>query len=68
MIMDTLKQVGPKKAKEMWFLSRFYSAYEAEKMGLVNAVVKVCILLKKSLFFLPLLFSIAYFYLVSMPM
>ncbi|PKU59732.1 1,4-Dihydroxy-2-naphthoyl-CoA synthase, peroxisomal [Dendrobium catenatum] len=33
--------VGPKKAKEMWFLSRFYNAYEAEKMGLVNAVVKL---------------------------
>lgn len=31
--------VGPKKAREMWFLSRFYSADEAEKMGLVNVVV-----------------------------
>ncbi|PKA66578.1 1,4-Dihydroxy-2-naphthoyl-CoA synthase, peroxisomal [Apostasia shenzhenica] len=31
--------IGPKKAKEMWFLSRFYSAFEAEKMGLVNIVV-----------------------------
>lgn len=31
--------VGPKKAREMWFLSRFYTASEAEKMGLVNAVV-----------------------------
>ncbi|XP_010924272.1 1,4-dihydroxy-2-naphthoyl-CoA synthase, peroxisomal [Elaeis guineensis] len=31
--------VGPKKAREMWFLSRFYNAYEAEKMGLVNVVV-----------------------------
>lgn len=31
--------VGPKKAREMWFLSRFYDAYEAEKMGLVNIVV-----------------------------
>ncbi|KAG0492794.1 hypothetical protein HPP92_005910 [Vanilla planifolia] len=33
--------VGPKKAKEMWFLSRFYSAYEAESMGLVNIVVQL---------------------------
>ncbi|KAK1268857.1 1,4-Dihydroxy-2-naphthoyl-CoA synthase, peroxisomal [Acorus gramineus] len=31
--------VGPKKAREMWFLCRFYNASEAEKMGLVNAVV-----------------------------
>ncbi|KAL5723816.1 1,4-dihydroxy-2-naphthoyl-CoA synthase [Ranunculus cassubicifolius] len=31
--------VGPKKAREMWFLARFYSASEAEKMGLVNVVV-----------------------------
>ncbi|XP_031500787.1 1,4-dihydroxy-2-naphthoyl-CoA synthase, peroxisomal isoform X3 [Nymphaea colorata] len=31
--------VGPKKAREMWFLCRFYDAAEAEKMGLVNAVV-----------------------------
>ncbi|KAJ0971691.1 hypothetical protein J5N97_019650 [Dioscorea zingiberensis] len=31
--------VGPKKAREMWFLSRFYDAFEAEKMGLVNTVV-----------------------------
>jgi naphthoate synthase len=31
--------VGPKKAKEMWFLCRQYSAEEAERMGLVNAVV-----------------------------
>nr|XP_016464182.1 PREDICTED: 1,4-dihydroxy-2-naphthoyl-CoA synthase, peroxisomal-like isoform X2 [Nicotiana tabacum] len=31
--------VGPKKAREMWFLTRFYTASEAEKMGLVNAVV-----------------------------
>lgn len=39
---STLKtQVGPKKAREMWFLARFYSASEAEKMGLVNAVVPV---------------------------
>uniref|UniRef100_A0A453F667 1,4-dihydroxy-2-naphthoyl-CoA synthase n=1 Tax=Aegilops tauschii subsp. strangulata TaxID=200361 RepID=A0A453F667_AEGTS len=31
--------VGPKKAREMWFLSRFYAAEEAERMGLVNVVV-----------------------------
>ncbi|ESR51586.1 hypothetical protein KPL70_013008 [Citrus sinensis] len=33
--------VGPKKAREMWFLARFYTAEEAEKMGLVNTVVPV---------------------------
>src|ERR671915_2503742 len=32
-------QVGPKKAKEIWFLCRQYSAEEAEAMGLVNRVV-----------------------------
>ncbi|KAF7809303.1 1,4-dihydroxy-2-naphthoyl-CoA synthase, peroxisomal [Senna tora] len=31
--------IGPKKAREMWFLTRFYNADEAEKMGLVNTVV-----------------------------
>ncbi|XP_072083737.1 1,4-dihydroxy-2-naphthoyl-CoA synthase, peroxisomal isoform X2 [Arachis hypogaea] len=31
--------VGPKKAREIWFLTRFYTADEAEKMGLVNTVV-----------------------------
>src|SRR3989440_11644289 len=31
--------VGPKKAKEIWFLCRQYSAKEALEMGLVNAVV-----------------------------
>jgi naphthoate synthase len=31
--------VGPKKAKEIWFLCRQYSAEEALAMGLVNAVV-----------------------------
>jgi naphthoate synthase len=31
--------VGPKKAKEIWFLCRQYSAQEAEQMGLVNTVV-----------------------------
>jgi naphthoate synthase len=33
------KQVGPKKAKEIWFLCRQYSAREALEMGLINAVV-----------------------------
>jgi naphthoate synthase len=31
--------VGPKKAKEIWFLCRQYSAEEALEMGLVNKVV-----------------------------
>jgi naphthoate synthase len=31
--------VGPKKAKEIWFLCRQYDAQEALAMGLVNAVV-----------------------------
>lgn len=39
--MAMVKQVGPKKAREMWFLARFYTAAEAEKMGLVNTVVPV---------------------------
>jgi naphthoate synthase len=32
-------QVGPKKAKEIWFLCRQYDAQEALGMGLVNTVV-----------------------------
>jgi naphthoate synthase len=31
--------VGPKKAKEIWFLCRQYSAQEALDMGLINTVV-----------------------------
>jgi len=31
--------VGPKKAKEIWFLCRQYGAQEAREMGLVNTVV-----------------------------
>jgi naphthoate synthase len=31
--------VGPKKAKEIWFLCRQYDAHEAVQMGLVNKVV-----------------------------
>src|SRR6266480_6420565 len=33
--------VGPKKAKEIWFLCRKYGAEEALQMGLVNTVVPV---------------------------
>ncbi len=32
--------VGQKKAREIWFLCRQYSAAEAERMGLVNKVVE----------------------------
>jgi naphthoate synthase len=35
------RNVGVKKAKEVWFLLRLYSAEEAVEMGLVNAVVPV---------------------------
>jgi naphthoate synthase len=35
------RNVGVKKAKEVWFLLRLYSAEEAMQMGLVNAVVPV---------------------------
>ncbi len=33
--------VGPKKAKEIWFLCRQYSAEEALQMGMVNTVVEL---------------------------
>ncbi len=33
------RHVGQKKAREIWFLCRQYTATEAEKMGLVNKVV-----------------------------
>jgi naphthoate synthase len=33
--------VGPKKAKEIWFLCRQYDAQEARDMGLVNTVVRL---------------------------
>jgi naphthoate synthase len=33
------RQVGAKRAKEIWFLARLYDASEALEMGLVNAVV-----------------------------
>jgi naphthoate synthase len=35
------RNIGVKKAKEVWFLLRLYSAEEALQMGLVNAVVPV---------------------------
>ena len=35
------RNVGVKKAKEVWFLLRLYSAEEALEMGLVNAVIPV---------------------------
>lgn len=31
--------VGQKKAREIWFLCRYYTAQEALDMGLVNTVV-----------------------------
>lgn len=33
------RQVGPKKAREIWFLCRQYDAQQALEMGLVNTVV-----------------------------
>lgn len=33
------RQVGQKKAREIWFLCEQYTAHEAEKMGMVNKVV-----------------------------
>jgi naphthoate synthase len=35
------RQIGAKRAKEVWFLCRLYDAHEAHHMGLVNAVVPV---------------------------
>jgi naphthoate synthase len=35
------RNIGVKKAKEVWFLSRLYDAQEALEMGLVNTVVPV---------------------------
>lgn len=32
-------RAGQKKAREMWFLARLYSAQQALDMGLVNTVV-----------------------------
>lgn len=36
---DLVRAVGMKKAKEIWYLCRRYTAQEALQMGLVNAVV-----------------------------
>ncbi len=36
-----VRNVGVKKAKEIWFLSRLYDAEEALEMGLVNTVVPI---------------------------
>jgi len=33
------RNIGVKRAKEIWFLCRHYTAEEADRMGLVNAVV-----------------------------
>ncbi|KAH7282147.1 hypothetical protein KP509_35G014700 [Ceratopteris richardii] len=33
------RSIGQKKAREMWFLARFYTAKEALDMGLINTVV-----------------------------
>ncbi len=41
--------VGPKKAKEVWFLCRQYDAREALAMGLVNTVVPVAQLEQETL-------------------
>ena len=35
------RQVGAKRAKEIWFLARLYDAGEALQMGLVNSVVPI---------------------------
>ena len=35
------RNIGVKRAKEVWFLCRLYGAEEALKMGLVNAVVPI---------------------------
>jgi naphthoate synthase len=36
---ELARLVGPKKAKEIWFLCRRYDAQQALEMGLINAVV-----------------------------
>src|SRR5215213_4547625 len=41
--------VGPKKAKEIWFLCRQYDAQQALEMGLVNTVVPVARLEEETL-------------------
>lgn len=34
-----VRLIGQKRAREMWFLARLYSAQEADRMGLINKVV-----------------------------
>ena len=36
--VQAVATMGQKRARELWFLSRFYSAQEAKEMGMVNAV------------------------------
>jgi naphthoate synthase len=43
------RTVGIKKAKEIWFLCRRYSAQDALNMGLVNAVVPLALLEEETL-------------------
>ena len=43
------KMVGQKKAREIWFLCRQYSAEQAEDMGMVNTVVPLADLEKEAL-------------------
>jgi naphthoate synthase len=43
------RMVGPKKAKEIWYLCRRYDAQEALTMGLVNAVVPLARLEEETL-------------------
>lgn len=39
MSAEHCRRAGQKKAREIWFLARFYSAQEALDMGLINHVV-----------------------------
>lgn len=41
--------IGPKRAKEMWFLCRLYDAKQAMEMGLVNTVVPLARLEEETL-------------------
>ncbi len=41
--------VGQKRAREMWFLARLYSAQQALQMGLVNTVVPLAQLEEETL-------------------
>ncbi|KAF3656437.1 hypothetical protein FXO37_15470 [Capsicum annuum] len=45
-LMWLLGKVGPKKAHEMSFLTRFYTISEAEKMGLMNTFLTIRATLK----------------------